>query len=237
MIQSPFAVNQLMRISRRWGAGLILTGLVLTGMAAPALAITADNAPTGAFVYQITRQGETIGEQRLTFERQGGNLVVSTDAKIDVKLLGLSLYGFDQHSEETWSRNQLIGVTSTADDDGTPKKVDMTLQGGQLTGEFNGKNRTAPLGIFPNSFWNEDSVKQSQILDTSRGKVRQVKVTDKGEETLNLPYGSVKTRHYSVDGEMKRELWYDGKGILVAGELTARDGSTVRQELMRLPGN
>ncbi|HVJ44559.1 MAG TPA: DUF6134 family protein [Dongiaceae bacterium] len=236
MSQSPFAVNQVMRHPRRLVAGAA-TLMLAAGLAAPASAITAENAPSGAFIYQITRQGEVIGEQRLTFERQGDNLVVSTDAKIDVKLLGLSLYGFDQHTEETWSKNQLIGVSSTADDDGTPKKVDMELQGGQLAGDFNGKNRTAPLGVFPNSFWNEDSVKQNQILDTSRGKVRQVTVADKGTETLNLPFGAVKARHFSLSGEMRRELWYDDKGVLVAGELTARDGSTVRQELMRLPGN
>jgi len=235
MIQSPFAVNQLVRGSRHAIAGTV--ALVLACVAGPAMAITADNAPAGAYVYQVVRQGEVVGEQRLTFERQGDNLVVSTDAKIDVKLLGLSLYGFDQHTEETWAKNRMIGVTSTADDDGTPKKVNMTLQGGQLAGDFNGKTRTAPLGVFPNSFWNEDSVKQSQILDTSRGKVRQVTVADKGTETLNLPYGAVKAHHYSLTGEMQRELWYDEKGVLVAGELTARDGSTVRQELMRLPGN
>jgi len=235
MIQSPFAVNLLVRGSRNILACTAV--LVLASVAGPAMAITAENAPTGAFVYQVVRQGEVIGEQRLTFERQGENLVVSTDAKIDVKLLGLSLYGFDQHSEETWNKNQMIGVSSTADDDGTPKKVNMTLQGGQLSGDFNGKTRTAPLGVFPNSFWNEDSVKQSQILDTSRGKLRKVTIADKGTETLNLPYGAVKAHHYSVTGELPRELWYDEKGILVAGELTAKDGSTVRQELMRVPGN
>jgi hypothetical protein len=235
MIQSPFAVNLLVRGSRGAIAGV--AALVLGSVAGPAMAITADNAPTGAYVYQVMRQGEVIGEQRLTFERQGENLVVSTDAKIDVKLLGLSLYGFDQHSEETWNKNLMVGVSSTADDDGTPKKVNMTLQGSQLAGDFNGKIRTAPLGIFPNSFWNEDSVKQSQILDTSRGKLRRVTVADKGTETLNLPYGAVKAHHYSLSGEMQRELWYDDKGVLVAGELTAKDGSTVRQELMRVPGN
>ncbi|HVI90848.1 MAG TPA: DUF6134 family protein [Dongiaceae bacterium] len=235
MIQSPFAVNQLVRGSRGLLAGT--AAFVLALVAGPAVAITAENAPSGAFVYQIMRQGEVIGEQRLTFERQGENLVVSTDAKIDVKLLGLSLYGFDQHTEETWKQNRMIGVSSTADDDGTPKKVNMTLQDGQLTGDFNGKTRTAPLGVFPNSFWNEDSVKQSQILDTSRGKVRKVTIADKGTETLNLPYGAVKAHHYSLTGEMQRELWYDEKGVLVAGELMARDGSAVRQELMRVPGN
>ena len=234
MIQSQIAVNQLMRLGRK---SVVIIGFALAtaGSAATASAITADNAPSGSYVYQVSRQGDVIGEQRLTFEHQGDNLVVTTDAKIDVKMLGLSLYGFDQHVEETWNKGKLVGVSSTADDDGTAKKVDMTLQGTQLVGQFNGKDRAAPLGIFPNSFWNEDSIKQHQILDTSRGKVRQVTIADKGKESLTLPFGAVSAHHYSVDGEMKRELWYDDKGVLVAGELLAKDGSTIRQELLRAP--
>lgn len=234
MIQSLTAVNRLLSHCHKSVVALT-TFLTVSSLSLAASAITSENAPSGSFIYQVTRQGDVIGEQRLTFEHQGGNLVVTTDAKIDVKLLGLSLYGYDQHVEEVWSGGKLIGVSSTADDDGTPKKVEMTLQGNELTGNFNGKTRTAPLGVFPNSFWNEDSVKQVQILDTSRGKVRHVTVFDKGKVSLTLPYGVVSAHHYSMDGEMKRELWYDDKGVLVAGELIARDGSTVRQELLRAP--
>lgn len=234
MIQSPFAVNWLMKHLSKIGAAT-MTALALVGFMATAHAITAENAPNGSYVYQVMRQGDIIGEQRLTFEHRDGDLIVTTDAKIDVKLLGLSLYGFDQHVEETWQNGKMVAVSSNADDGGTAKKVEMKLQGDQLTGDFNGKNRSAPLGIFPNSFWNEDSVKQSQILDTSRGKIKQVTVTDKGKATITLPYGAVETHHFSLEGEMKRELWYDNKGILVAGELAARDGSTIRQELLRAP--
>jgi hypothetical protein len=234
MIQRQIAVNQL--VSRCFKTAIVFaTVLTAGGIAATASAITAENAPSGSYVYQVMRQGDVIGEQRINFEHQGDNLVVTSDAKIDVKVLGLSLYGFDQHVEETWTKGQLVNVSSTSDDDGSPKKVEMTLQGNQLTGQFNGKNRSAPLGVFPNSFWNEDSVKQTQILDTSRGKVRKVTISDKGKASLTLPYGAVSAHHYSVDGEMKRELWYDDKGVLVAGELIARDGSTIRQELLRSP--
>jgi hypothetical protein len=234
MIQSQIAVNRLVKYGRTVGAAAAL-GLALVGEVPAAQAITATNAPNATYVYQVMRQGDLIGEQRLTFEHHGADLIVTTDAKINVKLLGLSLYDFDQHVEETWRDGRLVAVSSTADDGGTAKKVEMKVDGDKLVGNFNGKNRAAPLGILPNSFWNDESVKQNQILDTSRGKVKQVTVTDLGVVTLTLPYGTVTTHHYSLDGEMKRELWYDDKGVLVAGELAARDGSTVRQELLRAP--
>ncbi len=238
MIQRLNAVNRLMARLRGGALAVLIlgSGILVSGLAAgEAKAITAEDAPSGTFVYQVTRSGSVIGEQRLTFDRRGDSLTVITDAKIDVKLLGLSLYGFDQHIEEVWQGGQMVSFTSVADDDGTNKKTDMARSGDKLTGTYNGKQREAPFGIFPSSFWNADSVKQKQIIDTSRGKVRTVTIADKGVEAVALPYGQVKAHHYSVDGDMKRELWYDEKGVLVAGELQAKDGSTVRQELLRAP--
>ncbi|MET1027578.1 MAG: DUF6134 family protein [Dongiaceae bacterium] len=233
MMQTMIAVNRLVPRLRCGVLAVLL--LISLAAAGKAQAIDANDAPSGMFVYQVMRGNDVIGEQRLTFDRRGDGLTVVTDAKIDVKLLGMSLYGFDQHVEENWQNGQLVGFSSVADDDGTDKKTDMTLSGNQLTGTYNGKQRTAPLGIYPTSFWNADSVKQTQFIDTSRGKIRQVKVTDKGTEALNLPFGRVTAHHYSIDGDMKRELWYDEKGVLVAGELQAKDGSTIRQELLRAP--
>ena len=233
MIQSLSAVNRLMIRT----AGCLLAIVLFFGsfVSSDAEAITASDAPSGTFIYQVMRGGEVIGEQRLTFDRRGDDLTVITDAKVDVKLLGLSLYDFDQHVEEVWQDGKMVSFSSIADDDGQDKKADMARSGEKLTGTYNGKKREAPFGIYPSSFWNADSVKQTQIIDTSRAKIRAVTIKDKGAATVKLPFGNVKARHYTVDGDMQRELWYDERGVLVAGELIAKDGSTVRQELLRAP--
>jgi hypothetical protein len=233
MIQSLIAVNRL--VIRFAGCMLAATLFLGSFVSGDAKAITAADAPSGTFIYQVMRGGETIGEQRVTFDRRGDNLTVISDAKIDVKLLGLSLYDFDQHVEEVWQDGQMVSFSSVADDDGQDKKADMARSGEKLTGTYNGKKREAPFGIYPSSFWNADSVKQTQIIDTSRAKLRAVTIKDRGMVNLKLPYGNVKARHYTVEGDMQRELWYDENGVLVAGELIAKDGSTVRQELLRAP--
>ncbi len=60
-------------------------------------------------------------------------------------------------------------------------------------------------------------------------------VTDLGAETLGLPAGKIQAHHLRLAGEMTRDLWYDADGILVAGQLKAKDGSVVRQELLQRP--
>ena len=43
------------------------------------------------------------------------------------------------------------------------------------------------------------------------------------------------TRDYSDSGNFNREAWYDESGVLVAAQMEAKDGSIIRQELLRMP--
>ena len=54
-------------------------------------------------------------------------------------------------------------------------------------------------------------------------------------EQLTLPIGTVQARHYIFSGEFNREVWYDEAGVMVAGQMEAKDGSIIRQELLRMP--
>ena len=78
-------------------------------------------------------------------------------------------------------------------------------------------------------------VEHSSVLETSKGRERTFTVTQKGIEDVNLPIGTVKARHFVFDGKFRREAWYDESGILVAGQMVAKDGSIIRQELLRAP--
>src|SRR5262245_2067646 len=63
---------------------------------APALAaaLSPETVGTGTYVYQVTRDGEVVGEQRADFERRGDALSVITEVRINITLLGLSIYDF-----------------------------------------------------------------------------------------------------------------------------------------------
>jgi hypothetical protein len=73
------------------------------------------------------------------------------------------------------------------------------------------------------------------VLDTGKGKARKVTIADLGMEEVALPVGPVMARHYVVDGEFRRDLWYDEAGVLVAVQMQGKDGSTIRQELLQRP--
>jgi hypothetical protein len=213
-------------------AGLSLAG-ALCGMAAPVLA---GDPPKGVFLYTISREGEPVGQQRMEFIDDQAKLRVISHTSLEVKMLGLSLFAFDQQVEELRQGGNIISLTSIANDDGSNRKVSMTLQGGRLKGIYNSNSqRDADPKLGTSLFWQEPPLGKAEVIDCLRGKVRDVTVTDLGAETVNLAIGRIEAHHLRVAGGLQRELWYDADGILVAGELKAKDGTTVRQELLQRP--
>jgi hypothetical protein len=187
------------------------------------------------FVYQVTRDGEVVGEQRADFERRNDALSVITDVRINVTLLGINVYDFSQRIEEKWAQGVLVELRSDADDDGNHRVVRLARNGERLIGSYDGKERDLPGYLIPTTLWNSAAVGHSAVLDTVRGRERETRVEDKGVEQLTLPIGTIQARHYVFTGEFKREVWYDESGVLVAGQLEAKDGSIIRQELLRMP--
>ncbi|HVT53170.1 MAG TPA: DUF6134 family protein [Dongiaceae bacterium] len=216
-------------------AALLLAASIAAIVFGPVAAL-AGNPPKGVFIYTISRNGDPVGQQRLEFVGDGERLRVLSHTTLDVSFLGMNLYGFEQQVEEVHQGDHIVAISSDADDDGTSKKVELKLAGDRLKGNYNGSNaRDVDPKMKTSLFWDEPALGVGRILDLLRAKVRDVTVTDLGPETLRLPAGKIEAHHLRVSGELKRELWYDADGILVAGELKASDGSTLRQELLQRP--
>ncbi len=202
---------------------------------AHAAALSPESAQTGTYVYQVTRNGEVVGEQRADFERRGDDLRVVTDVKISISMLGLSVYDFTQHIEEHWEKGILMDLTSVSVDDGNTRNVKLARQGDRLVGNTDGKKRDLPGNLIPTTLWNSAVVEQSSVLETVKGRERSCTVSQKGIEKVKLPVGDVSARHFVFSGDFEREAWYDDSGVLVASQMEAKDGSIIRQELLRMP--
>lgn len=231
MLRLASSVNSALRPA----ALAIGLGLVSSLTAAHAATLSPESAQTGTYVYQLTRNGEVVGEQRADFERRGDDLSVVTDVKINITLLGLNVYDFTQKIEEHWTHGVLADFTSVSVDDGNTRNVKLTRQGDRLVGNVDGKSRDLPGDLIPTTLWNSAVVKQSSALETVKGRERTFTVTEKGIDNVTLPAGAVAARHFVFSGDFSREAWYDDSGILVASQMVAKDGSIIRQELLRMP--
>jgi hypothetical protein len=202
---------------------------------AEAATLSPESAQTGTYAYQVTRDGEVVGEQRNDFERRGDELRVVTDVRINITLLGINLYDFTQRIEESWRSGLLMSLTSTAVDDGDTRNVQLVRAGDRLVGSYDGKNRDLPGTLVPSTLWNSAVVEHASVLETTKGRERSFTVEQKGVEQVELPIGTVSARHFVFTGEFRREAWYDESGVLVAAQMEAKDGSIIRQELLRKP--
>jgi len=220
-------------LSRRLALAI---GLAVCFLAtAHAATLSPDSAQTGTYVYQVLRNGEVVGEQRADFERRGDELRVVTEVRINITLLGLSIYDFTQRIEELWQNGVLTNLTSIAVDDGNTRNVRLAREGDRLVGTYDGKKRDLPGNLIPTTLWNSAVVEHNSVLETTKGRERSFTVAQKGIEKVKLPVGEVAARHFIFTGSFSREAWYDDSGVLVASEMTAKDGSIIRQELLRMP--
>jgi hypothetical protein len=215
-------------------AGLAASSSLLLQPARAAASAGFDFAPPmGRFIYAITRDNDPIGTQKLEFTAENDDgLLVVTDVEIEVRVLGLSFYNFTQHIEERWQGGQLMSLLSETNDDGEARLVDLKRDGDRLKGYFNEKPRDVPGTLIPSTLWHPDAIKQTEVLDTVRGRIHQVKVTDKGQVAVVLPIGQQDARRYAFTGELNRDVWYGPDATILAAEMKAKDDSIIRQQLL-----
>ena len=232
-LASPVNTALLRRVAQ---SAAVAIGLAFSFLpAAYAAALSPESAQTGTYVYQVLRNGEVVGEQRADFERRGDELRVVTEVRINITLLGLKVYDFTQRIEEHWNKGVLMDLTSVSVDDGDTRNVKLTREGDRLIGTCDGKERNLPGNLIPTTLWNSAVVEHSSVLETVKGRERSFTVAQKGIEKVTLPVGDVAARHFVFTGDFKREAWYDDSGVLVASQMEAKDGSIIRQELLRTP--
>ncbi len=181
----------------------------------------------GKLTYAVMRDGDKIGSQVVEFQRNGDQLLVLTSVKIEVTLLGITIYRFVHRSEEEWKGGELARLTSNTDDDGDKRVVDLRLVDGKLKGDYNGQAKEFPLGMIPATFWHPASMKQTKLLDQVKARDRQIAVKDLGTETITVQGKKIEARHYLVSGQIKREVWYGPDGRLEKLEFDGKDGSEI----------
>lgn len=206
----------------------VLASLVLG--AAGAIAASAPLPPAlGEHRYDILRDGSRIGIQVSQYSLDGDRLTVLTRMDIEVSLLFVTAYHFQMESREEWIDGRLVAMTTRADDDGESKAMDLKADGddGLLQISYNGKSRTAGAGTLPASFWNPATVEQAELVDVLNGKTRDVRVRQAGRQTLTIGGQPIEARHYVMEGDLQRELWYGPDGQLLKVALEAEDGSLI----------
>ena len=193
-------------------------------VAQPALALPVPNQP---LAFTVLRNGEPVGTNTITFQQTPAGLQVDVKTAIVVKITVIPVYRFEHEGHEVWQGDHLISLRSITNDDGTPHHLSVDAKGDGLDVKGDGYTGPAAMGAIPGSLWNPTVPLQSVLLNSLDGKLMKVATKDLGEETVTVRGAAAKAHHYSVDGDLKRDLWYNSDGTLVQIHLKAKDDSDI----------
>jgi hypothetical protein len=178
------------------------------------LPFAATGAAAETLVYEIQRDGEIIGEQRVEIE---GDRVEITQ-EIEVSALFITLYSRSHRRVETWSEGRILRIEATTDDDGTPFELLIEAEGEGYRRTVNGVTESfgADYGFAPD--WNLAVADRPKALSAQTDEIYDPLIMERqGRDlvTLEISSGSYRTQRWEASGAFERDLWYDEDGRLV----------------------
>lgn len=217
---------------RRLKKGTITLAVVAACLAQGPEATDAQAAPvtdaaTQTLRYQILMEGRPIGQEVVTIHQQGDEATVKVATQTDVSILFLSFHYDHQRSEE-WRQGQLVRMSTHTNDDGT--KTDTVAERLQSPPVQDGQPRAGTAGwrmtvngtvsertmdSLPLTLWTSAVIRKDHLFSVIDAAPYAVQVAALGAEPLAIGSRTAEAQHYSMTGDVDRELWYDSDGHLL----------------------
>jgi len=165
-----------------------------------------------------------IGRHDVDFRCEGGQLIVETEARIEVEVVAVTAYRREARYREVWRDDRLIAFDGETVEDGTAKPVTARRRDDHVLIDGPAGRIEAPSGVVPDNPWNPHIASRSVLFDVSSGELLRVRVRHAGEETIEVAGQPVRADKYVRSGDREHALWY------------AKDGRWLRWRLERATG-
>jgi Family of unknown function (DUF6134) len=175
-----------------------------------------------------TRNGQEIGTETIAIERRPEHLRVSLAVHLQVKMLGMTVYRFDQDSTETWSGDELEELSSQTSDNGVKHSVQVHRDGATLDLRADLASSSVAQTSLSGSQWYEPHFESATLIHNVDGRLLHVTARKLGTETIRVGAVQIETRHYRFSGDVSDDFWFDTEGLLVQRRLVAHDHSVVQ---------
>ena len=183
--------------------------------------------PSG-ILFDVRRNDETVGHHKVKFSKEvNDQILVTSQLKLKVKILGITFYSFDYHSEAWWTASHLVKLLVKQDDDGAVSEVKVSAKENVLmidgpSGKFQGR-----LSLYPSNHWHAGVVMENQLIDTLKGQIASVKISSLGSEKVFAEDRVIYAQKYTYSGDVNATAWYDEFGRWVKLSFAAKDGSMI----------
>ena len=180
-------------------------------------------------VFEVERAGRPIGSHRINFSREGEQLRVDVEMRLQIRFLAIFPYHYRYQASEWWHKGRLLRLQVAIDDNGNQQHFDAATDGNVIRLDMNGQSRELPAGLLTTNHWHPHILQQQQVLNTLTGQISPLAVHALGEIMVPSAGDLVAARHYRLGGELRdTETWYDDQGRWLGMEFSARDNSRIR---------
>jgi hypothetical protein len=182
------------------------------------LAATPAIAEPLAWNFRVFLDEREIGHHHFALRTDGGARELRSEARFQVRVLGLTVYRYVHDAMERWRDDCLQALDSTTDDNGDREKVDWRGEPGGCALSF--------------AYWNPKILQGGRLLNAQTGRFEPVTVTSQGEETIEVRGRPTQSQRYRLAGtNLAIDLWYAGTQW-VALESAAKGGRRLRYQLI-----
>jgi hypothetical protein len=188
--------------------------LPLLALAGPALAVPGD------LTFRVVREGSEVGRHTVRFREEGGLLEARSEVRIEVKLMGFTVYRYLHETVEAWRDGRLVGLSSRLDKNGTSAFCEARSAAGALVLRGPGGEVRMPPQAAPLTWWRQATLRPGVPLFDPRKAIAV-------DPELRLTPVAGGTRVVLIGGE-GAEVLYDAAGTWVGFATTGEDGSAVR---------
>lgn len=182
---------------------------------------------SGELYFDVMRNGKKIGTHEMNFNQNGEEISVDIKTDINVKIMFVSVYHFYHQAHETWRNGELTAMNTTTDDDGDDHHLTISENAEGLAVNGDAWQGTVSPAIIPGSLWAMELTSQTNLVNTLDGSQMSISVADKGNEIISAHGHQIPAHHYSITGDLNREIWYDQEGILARFDFKGDDGSDI----------
>lgn len=195
-----------------------VVALPLLALASPAVA-----AAPAPLRFRVIRAGSEVGAHQVSFREVGDVLEARSLVRIEVKLMGFTVYRYSHETVENWRGDRLVSLGSRLDRNGTPGFCEARAEGGALLLRGTAGEARLPAEAAPLTWWRSATLRPGvPLFDPRRGEAVAPALTRSA-----LAGGG--TRVVLVGGE-GAEVAYDAAGTWVGFATTGEDGSAVRYD-------
>ncbi len=181
--------------------------------------------------FDVQRNGKTIGQHVVNIREDGDQVVVDTKIDVKINIAFVTVFRYSQTGREVWQDGKLVKLDTMSNDNGN--EIKLTAERGEEGLMVHGTRFDGTMAelALPTSYWNTATVACTKMFNTQNGKLMDVNVQEDGREVIEVSGRSVEATKYVIDGDLKKQIWYDRAGTWVKSIFNVR-GQTIEYVLV-----